>query len=298
MPHSNVGITQQLLDRFQPGKDAKAVLSHWRLGSSRNVTPDVIILSNLLHDGFAQTERAVRTPRPAVDIMEPSFLLKELLYRYLTEVLDPEFISHSRDLFDQAYTYRQLSLQVAKDVRKIMREKTFLSLQKDGAKAIEKNEKLGWDVYFMGDANRLLHETLGHKIRDLYFSGEVQYVPGIGAVKRTLNPAKIEVFEGIRKSQEESLAVIEQMNNKELCLRLLRSFEDTHEAKHQGEPPIYGVKTIFAYAPILIDRLLNGWSFDNKSMIETLSDQLTSATAELQAIKARFDRLQTAAECH
>jgi hypothetical protein len=258
----------------------------------------VIILSNLLHDGFAQTERAVRTPRPAVDIMEPSFLLKELLYRYLTEVLDPEFISHSRVLFDQAYTYRLLSLQVAKDVRKIMREKTFLSLQKDGAKAIEKNEKLGWDVYFMGDANRLLHETLGHKIRDLYFSGEVQYVPGIGAVKRTLNPAKIEVFEGIRKSQEESLAVIEQMNNKELCLRLLRSFEDTHEAKHQGEPPIYGVKTIFAYAPILIDRLLNGWSFDNKSMIETLSDHLTSATAELQAIKARFDRLQTAAECH
>jgi hypothetical protein len=222
--------------------------------------------------------------------MEPSLLLKELLYRYLTEVLDPEFITQSRFLFDQANTYRQLSLQVAKDVRKIMREKTFLSLQKDGARAIEKNEKLGWDIYFMGDANRLLNESLGHKIRDLYFLGEAHDLTGIGP-ERPVTSVKIQISEDIRKSQE-SLAVIEQMDNKELCLRLLRSFEDTHEARHQGDPPIYGVKTIFAYAPILIDRLLNGWSFDNKSMMDALSEQLTGATVELQAIKARFDRLQ------
>lgn len=293
MLHSNVEITQQLLDRFQPGKDAKAVLANWKLGSSRNVTPDVIILSNLLHDGFVQSTRGLRTPRPAVDIMEPSFLLKELLYRYLRDVLDPEFITQSRVLFDQANIYQKLSLQVAKDVRKIMREKSFLSLQKDAGKAIEKNEKLGWDVYFMGDANRILHETLGHKIQELFFADEAQDVAVTLATKHQVQSDKIKLFEATRKSQEETLAVIEQMDNKELCVRLLRSFEDTREVKYHDEPPIHGVKTIFAYAPILIDRVLNGWSFDNKSMIDELSKELIGATAELQAIKARFDRLQT-----
>ena len=293
MLHSNVEITQQLLDRFQPGKDAKAVLANWKLGSSRNVTPDVIILSNLLHAGFAQSTRGVRTPRPAVDIMEPSFLLKELLYRYIRDVLGAEFITQSRGLFDQANTYQKLSLQVAKDVRKIMREKSFLSLQKDGAKAIDKNEKLGWDVYFMGDANRALYERLGDRIRELYFGGEAQDLALIRAARHQVHPDKIPVFEEIRKSQKASLAVIEQMDSKELCVRLLRSFEDTREVKNYDELNAYGVKTIFAYAPILIDRVLNGWSFDNKSMMDELSEQLTGATAELQAIKARFDRLQT-----
>ena len=293
MLHSNVEITQQLLDRFQPGKDAKAVLANWKLGSSRNVTPDVIILSNLLHDGFAQSTRGVRTPRPAVDIMEPSFLLKELLYRYIRDVLGAEFITQSRGLFDQANTYQKLSLQVAKDVRKIMREKSFLSLQKDGAKAIDKNEKLGWDVYFMGDANRALYERLGDRIRELYFGGEAQDLAVIRAARHQVHQDKIPVFEEIRKSQKASLAVIEQMDSKELCVRLLRSFEDTREVKNYDELNAYGVKTIFAYAPILIDRVLNGWSFDNKSMMDELSEQLTGATAELQAVKARFDRLQT-----
>lgn len=300
MAHSNVEITQRLLDRYQPGKDAKTVLAKWDLGQSRSTTPDVVILSDILYDAFAQSRLRGRPQSPNIDIVDPSFLLKELIYRYLKDVLGTEFIAQSRALFDQAKSYRQLSSHVTSDMRRIERDRSFQVLHKDGGQVLEANDQLLQKVYIMGDAKRLLHDSLGHKVRDLYFGDEghgIAGIPGLGASgKHRENPFRIPMLEDIRKRLEDAQATVEGMGNKELSVRLLRSFGDASVVKNDVEYPVYGVSTIYAYAPIIIDRLLNGWSFDNKPTIDRLAEQMTSATADLRAIKSRFDRLQTGLE--
>lgn len=300
MAHSNVEITQQLLDRYQPGKDAKTVLAKWDLGQSRNTTPDVVILADILYDGFAQSRLKGRPQSPNIDIVDPSFLLKELIHRYLKDVLGTEFIAQSRALFDQAKSYRQLSSHVTGDMRRIERDRSFQVLHKDGSQVLEAHDQLLQEVYIMGDAKRLLHDSLGHKVRDLYFGDEehgIAGIPGLGASgKRRENPFRIPMLEDIRKRLEDAQATVEGMDNKELSVRLLRSFGDASVVKTDVEYPVYGVSTIYAYAPIIIDRLLNGWSFDNKPTIDKLAERMTSATADLRAIKSRFDRLQNGLE--
>lgn len=276
------------------------MLAKWDLGQSRNTTPDVIILTDILYDGFAQSRLRGRPQSPNIDIVDPSFLLKELIYRYLKDVLGAEFITQSRALYDQAKSYRQLSTHVTSDMRRIERDKSFQVLHKDGTKTLEAHDHLLQEVYIMGDAKRLLHDSLGHKVRDLYFKDEehgIAGIPGIGASgKRRENPFRIPMLEDIRKRLDEAQATVEGMDDKELSVRLLRSFGEASVVKTDVEYPVYGVSTIYAYAPIIIDRLLNGWSFDNKPTIDRLAEQMTSATADLRAIKNRFDRLQTSLE--
>ncbi|WP_408602164.1 hypothetical protein [Pseudomonas sp. PLMAX] len=297
MPNSNVEITQQLLDRHQPGKDAKTVLAKWDLGQSRSMVPDVMILTDILYDAFAQSRLRGRPRSPNIDIVDPSFLLKELIYRYLKDVLGTEFISQSGALFDQAKSYRQLSSHVTSDMRRIEREKSFQVLHKDGTKALEAHDQLLQAVYLMGEAKRILHDSLGQKVRDLYASGEVRGIPAIpGTSGKRDNPFRIPMLEDIRRRLEDAQATVEGMDNKELSLRLLRSFGEASVVDRDVEYPVYGVSTIYAYAPIIIDRLLNGWNFDNKPTMDRLAEQMTSATADLRAIKNRFDRLQTGLE--
>lgn len=294
MANTNIEITQQLLDRHQPGKDAKTVLANMKLWPLGSALPDAVLLADLLYDGFAQTNLSPGPQTQKIDIKNPSFLLKEVLYRYLNDVLGAEFITQSRALFGQAKSYRQLSSNLVSDMRSIERDKGFQSLHKDGTNALEKHDQLLRDIYVMGDSNRVLRDSLGPKVRALYHGDNAPDLTALGASgKRRENPFKIPMLEDIKNRLEESQAAVEQMSNQELSVRLLRSFGDASVVSYDVEHPVYGVPTIYAYAPIVIDRLLNGWSFDNKASMERLSHEMTGAMSELRAIKNRFDRLQT-----
>ena len=293
MNNSNVDITQRLLDRHQPGKDAKVVLGSWDLGQSRSAKPDLTILADILYDGFAQSRLGRRTKNQNIDIVDPSFLLRELIYRYLKDVLGPEFITESRALYDQAKSFRQLSANVTSDIQRIERDKSFQALHKDGTKTLEAQAQLLKDVYIMGDAKRLLHDSLGGKVRGLYFSDEELSFRGFGASD---NPFKIPMLEEIRKRLEDAQATVDSMGDKELSIRLLKSFGHASVVAQDVEYPVYGVATIYGYTPIIIDRLINGWSFDNQPTIQRLREQMSGATSDLRAIQSRFERLQTSPE--
>ncbi len=288
MTQSHVKITQSLLDRFQPGKDAEAVLATWGLDLQSGTRPDIILLSDLLYDGLCQeslNDYVAERPR----IEQPSFLLKELIYRYLKTILEEEGMQQSSLFFDQVRTYKLLASKAQADMRMIERDAGLKPLHKDGMQALEHQEELIKDVYVMGEAKRILRDMGGSKIRALYFKEEQKPNP-------KTNPFKLKKFEEIRTSMAADQASVDAMSDEELSARILKSFEGTSGATWDVEMPVYGVKTVFAYTPILLDRLMSGWSFDSQPVMDSLSTRMTEASKELRDIKIKLQRMESCYE--
>jgi hypothetical protein len=293
MKNSNIELTQLFLDRFQPGKDAVAVLSDWDIQLVSNSLPDIHVLKHLLYDGFSQSDFSRRDSSKIALINQTSFLMKELVYRYLTKVLDKNFITQSKTLFDQASAYRQLYNSVSGEIRDIENKPEFAAVHRSVKAEFEIFDPLLRDVYLMGDSTRILKEV-GTKIRALY-PEDVSRVPdlfggGFSPEKRN-NPFKLAGYEEMNRRREEAEALVEQMSDQELCLRLTRSFDVTGPAGTDTSRPVYGVKTVYAYVPLIMARLMNGWSFDNERVMNELSTQMTESTAKLLEITARLKRV-------
>lgn len=293
MANTHIEITQRLLDKHQPGKDAKAVLARFGLDLVRNEAPDVIILKDMLYDAFVHTDFSERLVKHKGDINKPTYLLKELLFRYL-KALGPDFIHQSKALFDQAKTFRGLVSNVERSMKDIERKKGFQALHQDGARLIEEVDPLLRAVYLMGDANRILHDSGGMKIRELCLLENPKGIPGFdGEPARRINPFKLPNFEEIEKRMAEAREAVDRMSDKELSIRLLNSFNGSYASTTDVEYPVYGVETIYAFTPIIIDRLMNGWECDNKAHMDGLSSQMTEATVKLKNITRRLERVTT-----
>ena len=296
MSNSNIELTQLILDRHQPGKDALSVLAGWDMQLVRNTLPDVHLLKSMLYDGFSQSDFSRRDSSKVALINQTSFLMQELLCRYLTKVLGQGFITQSKSLFEQADAYRLLSGSVSNKIRDIEHKPEFSAARRSINAEFETFDPLLRDVYLMGESTRIL-KGVGTKIRALY-DGQESQVPdifGVGMAKQTRNnPFKIPAFEELTQRREQAQAMVEQMSDKELCLRLTRSFDNTGPAGIDVSSPVYGVKTVFAYVPLIMARLMNGWSFNNERVMNDLSTRMAESTTQLMAITARLDRVHEA----
>lgn len=294
MATTHIEMTQQLLDQHQPGKNAREVLAQWKLDLLRNERSDIRLLTDLLYDAFAQTNLSKRVHEKA-DIQQPEFLLKELLFRYLTKALPADFVQQSSLVFDQAKAFRSLHDRANFDMKHAYRDPGMRVLHKDGVAILEKHDPLLQEVYLMGEARRILKDSAGEKVRSLYAATgkDVSGIPDIlGSPAKRENPFKLTMFEEIKERMAKSQALVDNMSDRELGIRLLRSFSGTHAAETAVELPVYGVKTAYAYVPMIIDRLTNGWEFDNKLEANTLIDKMTEASIEIQGLRNRFQRMQ------
>lgn len=291
MVNTHIEFTQNLLDRNQPGKDAKAVLAEWGVDLLRNERPDVLILPAMLYDAFGQEDLSRPRERTMIELSNPTFLMTEVVYRYIKDVLGPEFIEHSDKLFDQAVRFRRLHDGVASDMNSIERARGYQALHRDGAEVVQETDALARTVYLMGDANRILFGLGNKKIRALYGKDEVSL--GFDGQPMKSSFRRIPEFERIRSRLDAAHEAVSEMSNRELSIRTLRSLSKTDIAKRDVERPAYGTKTVFAYGPIMIDRLMSNWSFDNLPVIEDLSQQMSSATERLKAISLRFERINS-----
>lgn len=291
MARTHLDFTQNLLDRNQPGKDARAVLTEWGVDLLRNDRPDVLILPSMLYDAFGQEDLSRPREKTMIELRNPTFLMTEVVYRYLKDVLGPDFIEQSDKLFDQASRFRALHDNVSRNMNSIERDRCYQALHRDGAQVVQETDALARTVYLMGDASRILFGLGNKKIRALYGKEEVHLGFDGKPVKSAFR--RIPEFEHIRGRIDAAHEAISQMSSRELSIRTLRSLASTDIAKRDVERPAYGTKTVYAYAPILIDRLMNKWSFDNQPVIADLSEQMTLATEKLKAIRLRFDRIHS-----
>lgn len=296
MANTHIEFTQHLLDHHQPGRDARAVLADWGTDMLRNERPDIFILTALLYDGFSQVDISKPRQKKMIEINDPAFLLQELLYRYVRDVLGKEFIEQSTKLFDQAEIFRRLCSNVTDSMRKAVRDRSFSALHRDSKKVIDDADPILRDVYLMGDAKRILFGMGERKIRPLFQLEQSVGLPSIPGAPRRVNPFNLPMFAEITKRIDEAHEAVDAMSNKELSIRLLRSFKNCSIGAYSVDLPVYGVKTIFAYTPILVDRLMNNWSFDNKPVMKDLSDKMAEATIQLTAIKQRFERVHASPE--
>lgn len=294
MANTHIQFTQIILDRNQPGKDAKAVLAEWGVDLLRNERPDVLMLPAMLYDAFGQEDLSRPREKVMIELNNPTFLMTEVVYRYLRDVLGQDFIDQSDKLFEQAQKFRLLHDSVSRNMGSIERDRTYHALHRDGQKVVQDTDALARQVYLMGDAKRILLSLGSRKIRPLYAKDEV--LLGIDGEPMKRSSLRIPAFERIKVRVDAAHEAVDQMSNRELSIRLLRSLSATDIAKRDVERPAYGSKTVFAYAPIIIDRLMNNWSFDNKPVIDELSESMTLATEQLKAIKRRLDRVQSGPE--
>ena len=294
MANTHIQFTQIILDRNQPGKDAKAVLAEWGVDLLRNERPDVLMLPAMLYDAFGQEDLSRPREKVMIELNNPTFLMTEVVYRYLRDVLGQDFIDQSDKLFEQAQKFRLLHDSVSRNMGSIERDRTYHALHRDGQKVVQDTDALARQVYLMGDAKRILLSLGSRKIRPLYAKDEV--LLGMDGEPMKRSSLRIPAFERIKVRVDAAHEAVDQMSNRELSIRLLRSLSATDIAKRDVERPAYGSKTVFAYAPIIIDRLMNNWSFDNKPVIDELSESMTLATEQLKAIKRRLDRVQSGPE--
>lgn len=294
MANTHIELTQHILDRNQPGKDAKAVLAEWGVDLLRNERPDVLMLPAMLYDAFGQEDLSRPREKVMIELKNPTFLMTEVVYRYLRDVLGQDFIDQSDKLFDQAQKFRLLHDSVSRNMGSIERDRAYHALHRDGEKVVQDTDALARQVYLMGDAKRILLSLGSRKIRPLYAKDEV--LLGMDGEPMKRSSLRIPAFERIKVRVDAAHEAVDQMSNRELSIRLLRSLSATDIAKRDVERPAYGSKTVFAYAPIIIDRLMNNWSFDNKPVIDELSESMTLATEQLKAIKRRLDRIQSGPE--
>lgn len=296
MKNSNIELTQLFLDRHQPGNDAVAVLAGWDMQLVRNALPDIHLLKSMLYDGFSQSDFSRRDSNKIALINQTKFLMQELVYRYLTKVLGQQFITRSKALFDQADAYRLLSSSVSGKIRIIENQSEFSAAHRSVKADFETFDPLLRDVYLLGDSARILKEV-GGKVRALYPENEFKIPDFFGEAvsqKNRHNPFKIPEFEALRQRREEAESMVEQMSDKELCLRLIRSFDNTGPAGIDVSSPVYGVKSVFAYVPLIMARLMNGWTFDNESVMNDLSSRMAESTARLMEIESRLLRVHEA----
>lgn len=291
MTNTHIEFTQNLLDRNQPGKDAKAILSDWGVDLLRNDRPDVLLLPAMLYDAFGQEDISRPRERTMIELRNPTFLMTEVVYRYLKDVLGPDFISQSDKLFDQAQKFRALHDSVSRDMSYIERDRAYHALHRDGFKVVQDTDALSRTVYLMGDAKRILFGLGNKKIRPLF--GKEEALLGFDGEPIRRSRLRIPGFEDIRSRIDAAREAIELMSDRELSIRTLRSLSFTEIARRDVDSPVYGTKTVFAYAPIMISRLMKNWSYDNQPVIDDLSEQMTSATEQLKAIRRRFERIHS-----
>lgn len=294
MTNTHIQITQHIIDRNHPGLDAKELLTGWGIDLLRNERPDILILPAMLYDAFGQADLSRPRANPMIELKDPTFLLTEVIYRYLRDVLGSNFIEQSGKLFDQALKFRGLQDEVSRDMRSIARDRSFQALHKSGEQVVQDTDDLNRQVYLMGDAKRILRGLGNRKIRPLYTKDEASFGFGGGSIKR--DRPLIPKFEAIRNRIDAAHEAVDQMSNRELCTRMLKSLAGTEMAQREVDHPLYGTKTVFAYAPIIMDRLLNGCDLDNDSVIADLSAKMASATEQLKAIKRRFERVTSSPE--
>jgi hypothetical protein len=293
MANTHVEFTQHLLDGHHPGKEAKLVLAEFGLDLLRNDRPDILLLPSMLYDAFGQAKIRSKDS-DKIMLNDPSFLLKELLYRHVKNNLGEAFVQQSGKLFDQASTYRLNEAEISRAVREIKRHKGYQAIHRDGEALIQDLDELTRKVYLMGDAKRIIFDIGHRQLRPLYNLEVKGILNSLGdSSERRENPFRIPALEEIRKRLDDAYSAVDQMPDRELCIRTIRSLGKATIAERAVDLPVYGVKTVYAYAPIIMDRVLNGWSFDNQPVIDDLSEQMSQATAKLKSMKQRFDRLQS-----
>lgn len=294
MALTHIEMTQHILDRNHPKLDAKELLTEWGIDLLRNERPDIMILPAMLYDAFGQEDLSRPRSKPMIELKDPTFLLTEVIYRYLKEALGPNFIEQSSELFDQASKFRTLHDSISRDMRSIARDRSFQAVHRSGEQLVQETEDLVRQVYLMGDTKRIL-KTLGNrKIRSLYAEDEVSL--GMGRKFAMKERPFIPAFEAIKNRINAAHEAVDQMSNRELCIRTLKSLAATETAKREIDRPLYGTKTIFAYAPIIIGRLLNSCDIDNAPVMTDLSEKMTLATEQLKAIKHRLERVTASPE--
>lgn len=297
MRKSNIELTQGLLDRIRPGKDAATALSSWGVDILRNSRPDIRLLASLLYDGFGQADFNTSDSAQKGYINKTDFLMKEVLFRYLDKVLGPEFIDRSAQIFDQAEELKKLYRQVKNSLESFEKKSGFATLRQGANATIEPIARLVNDVYLIGEAKRILHDSAGLKARELYHPPKSMIPNPDGDdyhVSRQWKPLRFPALEAIGQKLDEAQEKLDLMDDQELSIRLLRSFSTTRVAEYDTEYPVYGIKTMYAYMPLIIDRLLNGWTFDNKADMDDLAVSMDDASTQLKALQARLQRMHEA----
>jgi hypothetical protein len=296
MRKSNIELTQGLLDRIRPGKDAATVLSSWGIDILRNSRPDIRLLASLLYDGFGQADFNTRDSAQKGYINKTDFLMKEVLFRYLDKVLGPEFIERSTQLFDQAEELVKQYRQVKASLESFEKKSGFAALRQGANVTIQPIAKLVNDVYLIGEAKRILRDSAGQKARELYHQPK-SMIPNPDVDDYHVSKQwsrRIPALEAIGQKMDEAQEKMDLMDDQELSIRLLRSFSTTRVAEYDTEYPVYGIKTMYAYMPLVIDRLLNGWTFDNKADMDDLAVSMDDASTQLKALQARLQRMHEA----
>ena len=295
MTKSIVEMTQFLLDRSQPGFEAQTVLADWDLDLLRNTRSDVKLLASLLYDGYKQGDFRTSDDAQNGYINKSNFLMEELLYRYVSKVLGPAFVERSRQIFAQAHELVVLNKQVKYTLSNFERKPGFDALRKGADAEVEALSALVDDVYLLGEARATLKSGAGLQIRELYFPTKVSAVPDLEGeahhTKKQWKPLKIPMLEEIGRKMDEAHERIDLMSDQELATRLLRSFSTTRVAEYKTDYPVYGVKTMYAYIPLVIDRLVNGWSFDNEAVMDDLAVSMDDAKTRLVTLHQRLKRM-------
>ena len=294
MAKTNIEITQELLDRNLPGKDAVTVLSNWGVDVLRNSRSDIKLLTSLLYDGFSQCDFTTRDSVQSGYINKTEFLMKEVLFRYLDKVLDPAFIERSAQVFDQAHELVKLHKIVQHRLSAFEKKSDFKALHQGATATLESISPLVNSVYLMGEAKRIMHGGAGSKVRELYHPTQNMLPSIFDQSSPTRKPFRIPALEAIGLKMDEAQEKLDSMSDQELSIRLLRSFSTTDVIKYDPERPVYGVKTIYGYMPLVIDRLLNGWSLDNQAVMDDLAVSMDDASTQLKALQARLERMHEA----
>lgn len=287
MKKSNIEITQFLLDRSLPGRDAVTELSNWGIDILRNTRNDVRLLTSVLYDGFGQANFTTRDDVQKGYINKTDFLMKEVLFRYLSKVLGHEFIERSGQVFQQAADLVNLNLRVKHALSAFEKKDGFDTLRQGANATLESIAPLINDVYLMGEAKRLLNGEAGSRVRELYY-------PTPSQPPYSERSVRFPAFEAIGKKMDDAQKILDLMDDQELTLRLLRSFSATKMAEYDTKYPVYGVKTIYAYMPLIVDRLLNGWTYDNQSVMDDLAVSMDEASSRLIALQGRLERMHQA----
>lgn len=294
MAITHIEMTQRILDRNHQKLNAKELLTDWGIDLLRNERPDVMILPAMLYDAFGQESLSRPRSSPMIELKDPTFLLTEVIYRYLKDALGPNFIEQSSKLFDQASKFRALHDSVSRDMQSIARNRSFQALHRSSEQLVQETDDLVRQVYLMGETKRILKGLGSRKIRPLYEKDEVSL--GLGRKFTMKDRPSIPAFETIKNRINAAHEAVDLMSNRELCIRTLKSLAATDMAKREVDRPLYGTKTVFAYAPIIIGRLLNGCDIDNAPVMTDLSEKMTLATEQLKAIKHRLERVTASPE--
>lgn len=252
-------------------------------------TPDVILLSNILLDGFKHVSlsRETASTNRYRSINDPERLLEEVLSRYIIKSAGQDFVPLTKALFEQAkflYTeqdhvnYSLRKLATDPDGKDEVTTKRLVSHFQD---KLAEHKKILDRTYVLGSALSTIHNMPGC-VKNLYFDKK-----DIGSSAFKNIPQMVEISQRIQDTDE----ALAGMSDREVALRCIKALSEVREDFRKPERLVYGTSTLLVYAPAVIERLFDPVPNDDQKAIRFLTNEVQDARRTIGKIEGRIARV-------